>query len=154
MAKFRFTLQPVLEQRLAVERQRQVEVARLERHRFELEGRVREAQGQIEAASGRRREALASGDGGRVDLEQLRGHAGEMAWWDRRAREGAVELAGVLKRLSGAREALAEAVRGRRAIERLRERRLEEWRSEMARRERAEADELGIMASGAEERGA
>ena len=57
----------------------------------------------------------------------------------------AAQLAGVHKRLEAARARLLEAVRERRAIERLRERRYEAWLDNLTRRETAELNEIGAV---------
>jgi len=141
MARFVFSLQAVLDQRRAVERERQVEVGTLEGKRRALEEAIRGAQREIGAARERRRRGLVEA----LDMRAARAHAAEEGTWERRAQALAIELAGLLKRLEGARGRLAEAVRDRRAIERLRERRYEEWRRERERLERNELDELAVM---------
>jgi|GEM_PF-4170087 len=54
----------------------------------------------------------------------------------------AIELAGVLRRLEGARERLLEAARERQAVERLREKRRDSWLAQERRREAIEQDEI------------
>ncbi|GAB4553673.1 MAG: hypothetical protein Tsb0013_16110 [Phycisphaerales bacterium] len=149
MTPFRFKLQPVLEQRERVERERELEVARLEKERLELEGRLRTQQGFIAQSKDALRGALGWGveasvrDGGaRVNPSLLRLQATNAMHLNFRAHQTVLGLAGLHTRLDQARARLAEAARERRAIELLRDRRLEAWKREHARRERVDQDEL------------
>ena len=68
---FRFQLQPVLEQRERQEREQQRRVALIEGERVALENRLREIQGQIEAAKGELRGRLGR-DGTTVVVRDVR----------------------------------------------------------------------------------
>jgi flagellar export protein FliJ len=67
---------------------------------------------------------------------------------DRLARQKVLELAGLARIIAEARGRLIEAAQRRRAIELLRERRLEEWRQAADKRENDLLDELGSIAAG------
>lgn len=142
MAKFRFRLQPVLAQREREERERMLAVADLERRRMQVEDRIRACQGRI--VSGRAEIAASLGEGP-VDLGGARLQAGATLRDDQQARQGVLEMAGVLKQLEAARGLLATAAARRRAMELLRDRDLERFRSEQGRREAVDLDDLIVM---------
>lgn len=146
MAKFRFQLQPVLDHRIAIEKDRMRAVGELERDRLGLEARLRELR---EAAINERddlRAALAQG--GPVDLGavRLQAHAGFRC----AAEESRVilALAGVLERLTRARQLLLEATTRRKGVELLKDKRYQEWRDEENRREDAMLDEIAVTRAG------
>ncbi|MDX2130559.1 MAG: flagellar FliJ family protein [Planctomycetota bacterium] len=144
MARFIFELEAVLAQRRAQERERQLAVAALERERTRLEGVIRGCKDSITSTRDDLRAMLRPGasmlDAARVRLA-ARAELGEAA----RAQRAVIELAGVHRRLEVSRRALLEAAVRRKAVELLRERRYEAWRSEQHRREDAALDEMGVM---------
>jgi flagellar export protein FliJ len=142
LARFKFRLQPVLAQREREEKEQMRIVADIERERLDLEARIRACQHRIVAG---RQEIAASLGGGRVDLGAARLQAGATLRDDQDARRAVLELAGVMKRLAAARGDLAAASARRRAIELLRDRELERFRAEGARRETMELDDLLVM---------
>lgn len=142
MARFRFRFQPVLGQREREEQDRMLAVAALERERVALESRLRACQGRI---VGGRAEISAALNGGRVDLGAARMQAGATLRDDQEARRTVLELAGVMKRLASSRAELARAASRRRAIELLRDRDLERFRTEENRREALDMDDLMVM---------
>lgn len=138
MARFRFGLEGLLEQRRRAERDRQVEVARIEAERVGLEDRLRRIQASLSSGKDAVRGAL----GGAVDVPTLRAHSSATLFSEMEAQRVVLELGTVLKRLETARSALGEAAKERRAVELLKERRHEAWLAEEARKERVELDEL------------
>jgi flagellar export protein FliJ len=144
MARFRFPLDPVLRMRRHAERERQRAVAAIEGERAALEAALRRLQ---EGAAGGRDE-LRDGLVGDVDVALLRQHAASAMRSARQARRIVLQMAGVHRRLEEARRALVEAMRRRRAIELLRERRLETWRTEARRRDAAALDDLAGARAG------
>jgi flagellar export protein FliJ len=142
MPRFRFRFQPVLGQREREEQDRMLAVAALERERVALENRLRACQGRI---VGGRAEISAALTGGRVDLGAARMQAGATLRDDQEARRTVLELAGVMKRLASSRAELARAASRRRAIELLRDRDLERFRTEENRREALDMDDLMVM---------
>lgn len=142
MARFRFRLQPVLEQRKREEEDRMRAVGELERRRLDLEARIRGCQGRIVAGREEIARALTSG---RVDLGGARMQAGATMRDDQEARRGVLELAAVLKGLDHARRELAQAAARRRAMELLRDRDRERYMSELNRRETLALDDLVVM---------
>jgi flagellar protein FliJ len=141
--KFRFALQAVLDQRERVEQQKQRIVADLEGQRAMVEGRLREFQRAITQEKGDQRAKLQGGD-----VAGARGQAAAIVKLAAAAQRAVLELAGVHKRLETARADLLEAAKRRKAVELLRERRHEEWRLDLERREAAELDELAVMRAG------
>ncbi|HRQ72129.1 MAG TPA: flagellar export protein FliJ [Phycisphaerales bacterium] len=142
MPRFVFKLEPVLNLREREEREHQRAVAVLERERMRLEAFIRECQRASRAERLVLRDALA--EGGRVDLWPVRMQAAAAGELTTRAARAAVELAGLTKRIEQARALLIEATKRRRAMELLKERRLEEWRRTEAKAEFLLVDEIGM----------
>lgn len=148
MAAFRFKLDPLLELRRRTEREQQRVVADIEAECRAIEDRIRSRHEGIELSRDDLRSRLGVGETTTV-------HAREAAWQThsmqrmRAEADGLVlKLSGVMKRLEQERELLIERARDRRSLERLRERREEAWKSDRARRERIELDDLASMRSG------
>jgi flagellar protein FliJ len=140
MARFRFGLQAVLDHREMIERQQQKVVAGFEAQRVRLEGVLRECQRSIATEKAGQRTMLGS-----ADIYGARQQAAAALRLMVAAQRAAVELAGVHKRLEAARAELLEAAKRRKAVELLRERRFEEWKRDLDRRELAAVDELAVM---------
>lgn len=150
MPRFHFELEAVLEQRRAVERTRQLAVATLERQRMDLEDRIRDIQRQIVSEKQDLREALSIGNLA-VDLRHVRLQAAASLRLIGKAQHAVIQLAGVHKRLDASRLELIEATTRRKAVEVLKERRYEQWRSEEKRRENGALDELSVMRAARQE---
>jgi flagellar FliJ protein len=142
MARFRFNLQAVLDHREMIEEQKQLAVAALERERARLEGAIRGHQAGITQGKQDIRASLRAGDIRGVRLQTVASAAIVAA-----AQRAVLELAGLHRRLEAARADLLEATKRRKAVELLKERRLEEWRTEQNRRELAAVDELVVMSA-------
>lgn len=142
MARFRFRLAPVLTQRERAERNCMLAVAELEREKIRLENHIRAAQNRIVAG---RRAIADSLSGGRVELGDARLQAGATLRDDQDARRAVLELAGVMRRLEGARAGLIEAAARRRAIELLRDRDHARFKAEEDRKENNALDDLIVM---------
>lgn len=141
MAKFRFSLEPVLEQRRRVEEEEQRGVASIERDRIALEERIRAFARAIAQERDDLRRQLTEGG----DLRAARLQANASLDLSNKANRAVLELAGVHKRLDAARLRLLEAMTGRKAMEMLRDRAEERFREEQKRREAAALDELVVM---------
>ena len=146
--KFIFRLQAVLEQRERDEEQAKRALGVVERERMALEQFLKELQASIGQSRRELREELAPDRGGGVRVTNVRLQAGASLHLAARARQGALELAGVYKRLEAARAALLRAKAARKAVQLLRDRRFAEWKLENRRSEDREADDLGIMKHG------
>lgn len=142
MARFRFTLQAVLQHREMIEEQKQRAVAVLEAERVRLEGVIRGYQEGIGREKHDMRAALARGD-----IPAARMQSGASVRLAAAAQRAVLELAGVHRRLEAARAELLEATKRKKAVARLKERRLEEWKTQQARLELAAVDELAVMAA-------
>lgn len=148
MAKFRFNLEAVLEQRRAMEKERQREVAALERARLEIERELRGRQRAIEGAREDLRDALGKGEAGAavmIDFGGVRLQSRAAFHQTQQAQMTAIRLAGAMRKVEAARARLLEAARARKAVEMLREKRYEEWRRDQERREAAAVDEINVM---------
>lgn len=142
--RFIFSLEPVLEQHRRVEEARLRALAAVERERVALEDRARALQGDLAAARADLRDRLASpGAAGGVGAVRMQANASLRITLE--LQQCALALAGVLRRLERARAELVAATTARKAVERLRERRLAAWRAEESRREVRELDELTTM---------
>ncbi len=147
MPQFVFTLQPLLDMRLRQEQQVQRALAQVNVQRVQIEQKLRRQQQIITADKDGLRGRLV----GVLDTDELRGHASATVQGIRAAQQSAVELAGVHKRLQAIRAALIEATRARRAIELLRNRRLQQWKNAQNRAETAAMDELAVIAAARQE---
>jgi len=146
MPRFRFNLDAVLKLRRREERDKQLVVASFEQERLALEDRIRSLQRGIVQERLDLRDRL-GGDSTTVRLVDVRVQANAGLHMVARAQRAVLELAGVHKRLEFARNELLETTKKRKAVETLRDRRFDEWRSEQNRREAAELDELSVMAA-------
>lgn len=152
MAKFRFELEAVLKARLAAERQRQLAMATLEQERVRIEDHIRMCQRQIRAETQDLRDHLAneqvgtteSWQGG-VDIRAVKLQANAALHQVAEAQRSVLQLAGVHRRIDAARLELLAATTARKAVEALRDRRLEAWREGMKRAESAVIDEISVM---------
>ena len=144
--KFKFRLQPVLEQRERLEQEKQLAVAALDRERLAIEGKLREYQSSIQSAKLDLRSRLVGARGGAlVIVPEVRAQAGASLHMEARARQTALELAGAYKRLERGRQELAKAAAARKAVELLKERRYEEWRQDQFRAETSLVDEAATQ---------
>lgn len=164
MPRFVFKLEPVLKQRIAIEREKQLVVAHLESQRVELETTIRQAQKAIDASRNQLRELLGnspaiksggSSSGGdniqrtgqvvvkNVNLFGARLQAASTLQASVAAQRAVIKLAGIFTRLEVARTDLASAMKRRRAVELLKEARFEEWKREIQRKESEMLDEVG-----------
>ena len=146
MPRFRFPLDPLLEARRRAEQHRQRAVAELQRHRLDLEEALRRQQQFISEGKQSLRNRLL----GCVDIIALRSHAACTIDLTRKAQRIVLELAGVHQRLEQARQDLYEAMKQRRALERLRELRYEQWRQRLRKAEETALDELAVAAAARE----
>jgi flagellar export protein FliJ len=143
MARFVFEFEAVLKQRLAEEREKQLAMAVVERERIAIEDQLRGTQQEIESEKGELRAAL--GTGAPVDLATVRQQAGAALGRVKRAQQLVLKLAGVHKRLDAARLELLLATTRRKAMDTLKEKRLEAWNAERNRLEANAMDEITIM---------
>lgn len=158
MPKFTFNLQAALSQRKAIEQQKMLVVAELERARLALEDRLRNINTRVTEEREELRAQLAGSvantttGGGLVDLRGVRFQTNAALTTHVHAQQLVLQLAGVHKRIEKARADLLEATTRRKAVETLRERRYEAWKEEEKRKETAALDDIaGILTSRADE---
>jgi len=144
MAKFVFKLDPLLRLRQREEQEKQRALASINRKRVQLEEHLRRQQSLITADKRGLRDRLV----GNLDTNELRLHAASTTQSMRTAQRLAVELAGVHRHLTEARQDLLEATRNRRALELLRDKRYAQWKAEQDRLEAAATDEMAVIAAG------
>ncbi len=156
MPKFRFQLEPVLRQRLAVERQKQVALAGVERERLAIEARILEGherfareREELRSILGPRESTPSPGATNAVSLRAASWQASASLAVLAETQRLTVALEKVNVRLAAARRELADAMTRRKAVELLKERRLEEFRAAQSRAENASLDELAVMRAGA-----
>ncbi len=143
MAKFLFSLDPLLEIRRREEASCKRELALLESQRRQLEDVIRARQREISDGKESMRTSLV----GELDATLLRQQAAATMGVDRLARRAVLELAGQAQRIARARATLVEFAQRRRALEMLRERRLADWNANESRREVTFLDELATTAA-------
>jgi flagellar export protein FliJ len=145
--KFRFELEAVIKQRLAIERQKQLVLADLERMRLVLEDKLRGFQASITAEKNDLRETLAPASqpgAASVDLRHVRMQANMSLHLVAKAQQAVFQLAALHRRLDAARKDLLAATTRRKAVEKLKERRYELWRAEQASLEARVLDEIAV----------
>jgi len=133
----------VLDQRKREERDKQLVVARFERDRLALESRIRLCQQMMEDERTTLSQALATGQ--RVDLMAVKMQAGASLKHNFEAQRTVLELAGVFRKLNGARQKLAQSAARRKAVELLRDQQFEAFKREQDKKESHELDEISVM---------
>lgn len=141
MARFRFKLQPLLDHRKRLEGEKQRALAVIERRRIDIEDQIRAMQRRILENKAELGRNLV----GSVDTSAIRSQAAMSMQLDARIRRLVAVLAEIYRRADHARGELLLARTRVKAIERLRDRRYEQWRLAEAKRETAALDELGAM---------
>jgi flagellar export protein FliJ len=133
----------VLDHREMIEDQRQRRVAEIERERVRIEESIRATYRAILAEQHAARLLAAKGD-----IPGARRQGSAITALHQRAQRAVVELSGVHARLDAARAELLAATIARKSVDLLRERRYEEWKRDIDRREQAALDELAVMRAG------
>lgn len=140
MPKFDFNLQAVLSQRTYVERERQRALATLLTQMTGYETELLLLDREAKEAGLDLRENRLTGP---VDLAFLAAHRRYMAATERKARV-IIQKMGLLQRqIDEARALLAEAAKARKVVEKLRERKFEQWKANLLAQEQSEIDEVG-----------
>ncbi|MEQ9616918.1 MAG: flagellar export protein FliJ [Phycisphaerales bacterium] len=148
MSKFVFPLQKVLELREREERDRRANLARFERARVQIEQRIKSHQAAIAQA---KRDIGAhamtpTGHGTMMlDMRSMRLQTNAALHLRVKAQMLVVRLAELNKDLDKARAELTQARQRRRAVEILKEKALEEWKLDRAKREANELDEINTV---------
>ncbi len=142
MAKFIFKFDGVLRQREHVETQRQRELAVVQLEMTKLQNELRELNESVQGSTDDLRDNHLTG---RLDLNFLAAHRRFMLAMARKGAGLVQQVAGVQKRLEVAQAALAEAAKQRKIIEKLREKSLERWKADLARKEMMETNEIAMQ---------
>lgn len=138
MPRFRFNLEPLLKHRKRIEGEKQRALAVLERRRIEIENHIREMQQRITD----NKAEIGRGLLGTVDTSAIRSQAAMSMQLDAQTRRLVLVLAEIYRRTERARVELLEARTRAKAIERLRDRRYEDWKRALNKREASIIDDL------------
>ena len=142
MAKFVFKLEGVLRQRKHVEQEKQRILAVKQKQLVEAQNILQQMHRTVEATNDDvRKNRLV----GKLDMEFIAAHRRFLTAMQRQAMAVAQKIALAHHAVEEARRELAEAAKQRKAIEKLKEKQFERWRSELSRREQAEMDEIGMQ---------
>jgi flagellar FliJ protein len=144
MAKFKFQLEGVLRQRKQLERQRQRELAIVQAELNQLTAQLKELESNTQAATQDLRTNRLTGV---LDMSFIAAHRRFMVSVQRQGMALVQKMANVQKKIDDARLQLFEAAKGRKIIEKLREKQFERWKQEIARKETAELDEVSMQLS-------
>jgi flagellar FliJ protein len=142
MAKFRFNLETLLEQRAREEETKQRALAAIERERLEIEHQIVDAQRAIAEQKSDLRSALAPSGDAAVDLRSVRLQSHASLHSLGALQRLAVKLAGVHQRIERARSELLKATADRKAVDLLRQRRYEAWLREENKKEAVAVDDM------------
>lgn len=142
-AQFKFALQPLLRVRKLQEQDLQLRLAVIERERLQIENALRRQQHQLAEGKQSMRGSLV----GHINTNNLRLYAASGMAVMRTAQRMVLELAGVHRRLEGARAELIHATQNRRAVELLRDRRYREWKRKIDQTEVRLLDDLAVNAA-------
>jgi flagellar FliJ protein len=142
MAKFVFKLEGVRRQRKHIEQQKQRELAIRQQQFVELQKALARLTETVQKTTEDvRKNHLV----GRLNMEFLAAHRRFLVGMQRQAMGLMQRLALAQRGVDEARSELAEAAKHRKAIEKLREKQFTRWREEIAKREQAEMDEIGMQ---------
>lgn len=146
MAKFVFQLEAVLRMRQREEDCAVLALAECERVRLERLGAANEIESRVAMGRADWRDRLESGGaGGGVRMGAVRLQANATLRDLVALKQAAMQVAAAERQASRAREVLLQATRRRRAIEDLRQQRIDEWRLRGHRQEQREMDEMAMM---------
>ncbi|MGA3067691.1 MAG: flagellar export protein FliJ [Tepidisphaeraceae bacterium] len=142
MPKFEFQLDGVLRQRKNAEQQRQRELAVIQSQMNEFREQMRQLDLSVRDIEKDMRENRLIG---RIDLTYLAAHRRFAFSMQRKALALAERMAAVQLKINEAQKNLNEAVKARKAMEKLREKQFDRWREALARHETLELDEVTIQ---------
>ena len=144
MAKFVFKLEGVLRQREHVEKEKQRALAVVQAQMTQLQGELRALNETVQSSTDDLRQNRLTG---RLDLHFLAAHRRFTLATQRKAMNLVQKMALVQRSVDEAQQALLEAVKQRKAIEKLREKHHERWKADVARKEAAQLDEISMQMS-------
>src|SRR5947209_281462 len=132
MPLFVFQLEGLLRQRKTAEQQRQRELAEIQSTYVAAEAELRALDASVQATN---EDVKKNHLTGQLDLSFISAHRRYMSAMQRKAVAIAQRMAGIQRLVDAARNALADAARQRKVIEKLREKQFTAWREDQARRE-------------------
>lgn len=144
MARFVFNLEAVLRQRSHIEKEKQRELALIQRQMTDLQTELRALNGSVQTATDDVRDNRLVG---KLDMQFLAAHRRFMAATQRKGTEIVQRMALVQKQVDEAQRALAEAAKNRKAMEKLKEKAHERFKAAQAQKEFLAADELNTQMS-------
>jgi len=142
MARFIFSLQPLLQHRLHIEKEHQRKVAEIQQQANELRNHIQETQRRILEQN---RKLTADQLLGPLDLAYIANEKRYVNTLQLVIVNTLQRLTLVERSIAAARAELLEAARARKVIEKLREKHFTRWREELDRKEIAELDEIGTQ---------
>jgi flagellar FliJ protein len=142
MARFVFSLESVLRHRKHAEQERMRELAVCQAEMTRLQNELKALNDGLQANAA---EMKANHLTGPLDVAYLAAHRRYTVAEQRKGHLLVQEMARQQRKVDEAQRQLAEAAKERKVIEKLRERQLERWKNDVARREQAEADEVGAQ---------
>lgn len=144
MARFVFQLEGVLRHRERTEKERQRDLAVAQAEMMRLEGELTGLNQQVRQSTADVRDNHLVG---RLDMGYLAAHRRYMLGMRRKALELAQKMAAQQRQVDDARQALAEASKQRKVMEKLKERQQQRWAAAMTLREDRALDELATQMS-------
>jgi flagellar protein FliJ len=142
MARFVFSLESVLRHRKHAEQERMRELAACQAGMGRLQNELKALNDGLHANAA---EMKANHLTGPLDVAYLAAHRRYTVAVQRKGNLLVQDMARQQRKVEEAQRQLAEAAKERKVIEKLRERQLERWKDEAARKELAEADEVGAQ---------
>ena len=142
MARFVFKLEGVLRQRKQVEQEKQRDLAERQRHLVSIQDALQELQGTVASSNADMRDNRLVGT---LNMSFIAAHRRFLAGMQKRSTELMQRIVLATRAVDEARNLLAEAAKQRKAIEKLREKQLERWKEDQAKREAALLDEAGMQ---------
>lgn len=144
MARFTFQLQGVLQHRERVEQERQRELSLVQAEMIRLESELGALNQDVQQSTADVRDHHMVG---RLDMAYLAAHRRYMLGMQRKVLAVAQKMGQQQVLVDKARDALAEASKQKKILEKLKERHFQRWAAEQARREANDLDELTTQLS-------
>jgi flagellar FliJ protein len=142
MAKFDFQLEAVLKHRKNREQEKQRALAVVQGELTKLHNELMALDQSVKSANDDMRQNHLTG---KLDLVFMAAHRRFLVATQMRAGELIQQMTGVQRQVDAARKELAAAAKDRKVIEKLRERQHARWAADIARKETAEMDEIGMQ---------
>src|SRR5687768_5257961 len=142
MPRFVFPLEAVLRHRTHAEQERLRELAVVQAEMARLQQELKALNDSMQAGAQDMKENHLTGT---LDVAFLAAHRRYSVAMQRKGLMMVQDMARQQKKVDDAQRLLAEAAKERKVIEKLREKQFERWKQETARKEQAEADEVGAQ---------